>query len=111
MTVPSGHLRERITLQQRAAGVDALGQALANWVDVATVWAQALPIRGREWFAAGQTQSEVSVRFVLRYRAGVDASMRVLWRGQAHDIVSAIDVGGARVDLELMCLAGVKDGR
>lgn len=111
MTVPSGLLRERITLQQRVAGVDALGQALANWADVATVWAQALPIRGREWFAAGQTQAEVSVRFVLRYRTGVDASMRVLWRNQAHDIVSVIDVGGMRADLELMCLAGVKDGR
>ena len=111
MHLNAGDLNQRITLQSKAAGVDALGQDSTTWSDVATVWAQAQPIRGREYFAAGQTQSEVSVRFRIRYRSGIDSTMRVLWNSQAHDIESVIDVNGARVALELMCLAGVKDGR
>lgn len=107
----AGALNQRITIQQRADGVDQLGQAATTWADVATVWAAAAPLRGREFFAAGQMQTEVSLRFKIRWRAGIESAMRVLWRGQAHDIVSVIDVGGARVELELMCLAGVRDGR
>lgn len=109
--VDAGALDQRITLQQRAAGVDALGQEAAAWTDAVTVWAAAEPLRGREYFAAAQTQSAVDVRFRIRWRAGVAASMRVLWRGVAHDITAVIEPRGARQELELMCTSGVKDGR
>jgi len=104
-------LDQRITLQQRVAGRDALGQATSVWADVATVWARAEPLRGREYLAAEQAQSEVSVRFRIRWREGVTSGMRVLWRGQPHDIDGAIDVNGAKSELQLMCIAGVRDGR
>lgn len=104
-------LDQRVTLRQRAAGVDGLGQASGAWQDVATVWAQVQPLRGREYFAAGQLQAEVSVRMRIRWRAGVVPTMRADWRGVPHDIVSVVDVDGARVVLELMCAQGVRDGR
>lgn len=108
----AGDLDQQITLQAPASTVDALGQRVESWSDVATVWARALPLRGREFFAAGQTQSEATVRFVLRYRSDIAANMRVLWRGLAHAVIGdPIDVGGQKVALELMCTAGVKDGR
>ena len=111
VSIAAGDLTERITLQARVAGVDARGQESNEWADAVTVWAQSLPIRGREFFAASQIQSEVAVRFRIRWRSGVAPTMRVMWRSQAHDIDSVIDVEGRRVVLELMCLAGVKDGR
>lgn len=107
----AGPLDQRITIQQRTAGVDALGQAATTWADVAEVWAQVQPLRGTEFFAAGQIQSAVEVRFRIRHRTGVAPTMRVLWRSQAHDIVSVIEPNGAQVMLELMCTAGVRDGR
>lgn len=107
-----GRLDQRITLEQRTASVDALGQAVESWSPVATVWAAAEPLAGREFFAAGQTQSAAAVRFTIRWLAGVSAAMRVVWRGLPHAIVAApIDLQGARAYLELMCAAGVRDGR
>ena len=114
MTLPrmpaAGALDQRITLQQRSTSVDALGQGVETWIDVATVWASAQPLRGREFFAAGAMQSEASVRFRIRYRAGVTGAMRVLWRSVAHALVAEpIDVDGGRHTLELMAAAGVRD--
>jgi SPP1 family predicted phage head-tail adaptor len=107
----ASRMTERITLQERTGGVDVLGQAQESWSTVAEVWAQAQPLRGREYFSAGQMQAAVDVRFRIRFRDDVLPTWRVLWRSQPHDVVSVIDVEGARECSELMCLAGVRDGR
>lgn len=108
----AGNLRERITLQTRAAGQDELGRPAGAWADSVTVWAKAEPLTGREFFAAGQLQSVASVRFVIRHRAGVTDSMRVVWRGEPYEITAPpIDTDGAREQLELMCSHGIRDGR
>jgi SPP1 family predicted phage head-tail adaptor len=110
-TPVAGHLGERITLQRRVESTDALGQASQAWVPMIEVWASAEPLRGREFFAAGQTQSDVTTRFVIRYRQDVTNTMRVVWRGEPYDILSVVEPLGQRQMLELMCSQGVKDGR
>ena len=105
-------LNQRVTLEQRSASVDALGQGVETWSTLATVWAAAQPLRGREFFAAGAMQSEATVRIRIRYRTDVTGAMRVQWRGVPHAIVAdPIDVDGGRHTLELMCSAGIRDGR
>jgi len=105
-----GRFNQRITVQKPSASVDALGQRVETWTELATVWAQAQPLRGREYFAAGEVNSDAAVRFRLRYRGDVTGAMRVLWRGVAHAIVAdPVDVEGGRHTLELMCSAGIRD--
>lgn len=108
-------LDQRITLQSRAAGVDALGQEAITWTELATVWAQAITKRGREYFAAGSVQSEAGVVFRIRYRADVllnSATLRVLWRGVPYDIVEPPqDIDGQREAVDLVCSTGARDGR
>lgn len=112
MPLNAGPMDQRITIQRRVDARNAMGENAYTWQDVATVWARAEPLRGREWFAAAQMQATADVRFTIRYRADLDATMRVLWQGQPHDIVAPpIDVAAARETLELMCLQGVRDGR
>ncbi len=107
----AGELDQRITVQSPSASVDALGQRVESWANVATLWAKATPLRGREFFAAGAMQSEATVRFTIRYRTGIDGTMRVLWRGVAHAMVAEpINVDGGNHTLELMCASGVRDG-
>jgi SPP1 family predicted phage head-tail adaptor len=87
----AGARKQRITLQQRAPGQDALGQESTSWVNLAlnpTVWAMAKPARGSENFADGQMQARADVVFNIRYRADVTSLMRVLWRGQPYEITS-----------------------
>ena len=105
-------LDQQITIQQRAAGVDALGQASETWNAIYTgIWASAEPLTGREFFAAGQTQAEVTTRFRIRYRSNIVPTMRVVWRSQPYDIVAVLDREGAKHMLELMCQTGARDGR
>lgn len=106
----AGDLDQRVQLQTRSVTQDAVGQDVITWATQATVWAQVQALRGREFFAAAQVQQEQTLKVRIRYRAGIDATWRLLWRGVAHDITGVVPVGRQEM-LELMCLAGVKDGR
>ena len=90
---------------------------------MATVWAEVEPLRGREFFAAQGAQYACDVKVRMRYRPDVSpgkpmvryaeqwCELRIMWRGQPHDVTSVIDVKGRREALELLCVAGVRDGR
>lgn len=105
------NLPHQITLQTRGSTVDGHGQTVESWADTRTCRAQCEPLNGREWFAAGQLQGSLSVRFTIRYFAGITAGMRVMWRGEPYEIISVIEPGGDLEWLELMCASGVRDAR
>lgn len=109
--IAAGRLDQRVKLQQKSVTRNGIGEEVVTWVDVATVWAEAWPLRGREFFAAQQTQYAADVRFRLRHRADVLPTWRVEWRGEPYDIVSVVDVGAKREMLEILAVSGVKDGR
>ena len=110
MPLNAGQLDRRIALQARAAGVDARGQPSGAWATAATVWAQPMPKAGREYFAAGQLQTEGAMAWRIRYRTDVTATMRVLEGSTPYDITAVVPSFN-REWLDLMCLQGVKDGR
>lgn len=101
---------QRVTLQSRSIVKDDFGQDTITWETEATVWAQVQALRGREFFAAAQVQQEQTFKVHIRYRADVLTTWRLLWKGQPYDITAAIPVGRNDI-LEIMCMAGVKDGR
>lgn len=112
VAINAGDLDQRVTLQAPPAGRDGFGHRAGAWSDVATVWAAVWPIKGREWLAAGTMQSEATLRVRIRWRPAVTSDMRIVWRGQPYAIVGdPIDIGGARVVLELMCASGGRDAR
>lgn len=109
--INAGDLLHRLTLQAPPAARDALGARTGDWTTQATVWGAAWPVSAREQLAAGQINSEITMRFRIRWRAGVLPSWRVLWRGVPYAIVGEpIDVGGERVALDIMAVAGGRDG-
>lgn len=108
----AGAFDQRLTVQRRAAGQDALGNANGAWQVLFTAWGSAKPMTGREQARAGQLQGVGPVTFRMRYRAGVRESDRVLWRGQPYEITAPpVDVDGRRTVLELPCATGLRDGR
>lgn len=109
--IAAGRLDQRVKLQQKSVTRNDIGEEVVTWVDVATVWAAAWPLRGREFFAAQQTQYAADVRFRLRHRADVLPTWRIEWRGEPYDIVSVVDAGAKREMLEILAVSGVKDGR
>ena len=106
----AGDLDQRVLIQSRSVTKDAYGQDTITWVDVCSVWAQVHALRGREFFAAAQTQQEQSVKVRIRYRTDITQTCRLVHNGVNHDITGVIPVGRKEM-LEIMCIAGVKDGR
>lgn len=108
-----GKLNYRITLQQRAAGQDARGQAVGAWEDLATdpeVWAMPMPNKGQEYFAAAQLQAEGAMAWRIHFRTDITASMRATEGAAAYDIESVVH-SPDRQWTDLYCVQGVKDGR
>jgi SPP1 family predicted phage head-tail adaptor len=99
----AGELNAKIVLKRRSA-VQSAGKETVSYPTVATVSAKAEPIRGREFVALQQAQSEIDIRFTIYYRTDVRADWRVEWRGQDYEVVGPpIDVGARKEWSELMC--------
>lgn len=105
--IDPGKMRHRITFQRFSGALDNFGDPLqadaANWADVATTWAAIDPISGREFYAAEQSQSEVSHKIRCRYRTGLDTAMRITYGKRRFKIISLIDWEERHESLLLMC--------
>lgn len=97
----AGRLDSRVTIQAPGTTTDALGQPIPGWTDVATVWADIRMKSGLEAIKAGAPVSTVQASIRIRYRAGVNAGMRVVHNLTAYNITAVMpDVGGREfVDL------------
>lgn len=99
----AGRLRHRVTIQKPVETQNTYGEAEVRWQDVATVWASVEPLRGREYLAAKQMVSEVEVRVVIRYMAGITAKMKVVHGSDEYLIETVINVMERDREIQLMC--------
>lgn len=105
-------LSERVTLQQKSVTKNGIGEEIVTWSDVATVWAEVIPLRGREFFAANQIQQAADIRVRIRERAGLSPDLRLVWKSQPYDITGLIPGTGPYAGLvEIVALSGVRNGR
>ena len=108
----SGKLRHQVTIHRPDYTQDPVtGEMTPSWIEVTKTWASVEPLSTREFIAAAANQSKVSVRILIRYRAGIDATMRILHRDKIYNIegVLADRVSGLEY-LTLPCSEGVNDG-
>lgn len=108
----AGDLRHRITLQRPEYTQDDItGEMIPSWVEVAKIWASVEPVSVNQFVSAATNQSKVSARIVIRYRKGIDPTMRILHRDKIYNIegVLADKVSGLEY-LTLPCSEGVNDG-
>lgn len=99
----AGRLNTRCTLQQPGTTADELGQPIPGWTDVATVWADIRMKSGLEAIKAGAIVSTVQASIRIRYRAGVNAGMRVVHNLVAYEIKAVMPDVSGRVFLDLAC--------
>jgi SPP1 family predicted phage head-tail adaptor len=91
MGIAAGRLRERVTIEAFAGVADGLGGQTDAWQRVATVWADVLPLAGREAMVAGAMTGIEPYRVELRRRAGLTPQHRLSWRGRQLNIRSVFD--------------------
>jgi len=98
-------LRHRVTLQRYTDTTDTDGFTTQQWQDVATVWAAVENLYGREYWEAAAVQAENTVKFTIRYRAGIETSMRIAFRGKIYNIISVDNIKYRNEYLEIKAVA------
>lgn len=107
----AGLLNKRITIQRQSLTKNpANGEDVVTWQDVATVWAQFDPVRGREFFTAKQQYAESVAWFRIRHRPGLTQQMRISFQGKVYDIDSIVNTAGMNVGIEIFAKEGLTDG-
>lgn len=96
-------LRHRVSILKKTTGTDSDGYPTEEWAAVTTVWAEAKPIAGREYFTAAAVQAQHQVRFTMRYRKDITPDMRLRYDEQDYEIKGPpIDLGGRGTWLQVM---------
>ena len=105
--ITAGMLREPVTIQRQVSVSDGMGGQAIQWIDLATIRAQVVPLSGREAVQAMQLQASVTHRVMMRYRSDLTPADRLLIRGNPLQIRAIINIEMRDRWLELACDAGV----
>lgn len=124
MSIEAGRLRHRVRIDRKQNLLDTdddviqdpnTGEVSWEWAEVATVWAAIEPLSAREFIQSQAVQSEIVARIVIRYRTGLDASMRLVHVRNGSDF-AFYDPAGFLADKEtgldyltIPCKAGLVD--
>lgn len=102
MATRIGKLRHNVELQSSTSTVDTYGQKTKTWHPYAIVWAEIVPLAGRELEHAKQVSAETNHRIRIRYRSDVAAVDRVKWDNRIFEITAVLDADHRKTELTLM---------
>ncbi len=114
----AGRLRHRLTLEKRADTQSDSGEVVPTYAFFDECWGNIKPLAGREYFAAQQLQADVTTEIIIRYRPGIDSTIRIRHRpntqegdGDVYDVTAVMqdDTSGIR-ELRLMCTKRESEG-
>jgi SPP1 family predicted phage head-tail adaptor len=79
----AGELRHSITIQHNTSD----GTTDPNWQDLCTIKAAKKALTGKLLYQAAAEQSVNNIQFVIRYRANITPSMRILYGTFIYEII------------------------
>lgn len=102
----AGKLRHYVELQRRTTTLDRHGDQVQEWATIGRAWASIEQLSGREFMAATQAMSDITVR--IRIRARLDLALtpkdRVRYGARTFDIRHIADWGDRGVEHQLLCV-------
>jgi SPP1 family predicted phage head-tail adaptor len=103
---PRGQLDRRVTLWRPTAtaeDTDDHGHPVDAWEEVATVWAQVTPLRGRWAELAHQLYPTATWRVIINYRSAVAHHWKLTFRDVTLIVGHVTDIENRGHTLELLC--------
>ena len=88
MAQRAGELCHRVTIQHKTTVYDEYNYEIEAWADFKKLWGKLEFLSVKDSINAKAAGSETTARLKLRKRDDIDTSMRVLFDGQAFQIVS-----------------------
>ena len=86
-------LDRTITVERRATTLNVDREEVTGWTPIATVAAQRLENGSREFVRAYGQAEEGSAVFRVRYLAGITPADRVVFDGEALELVEIVELG------------------
>lgn len=102
-----GRKRSRVTFQRRSETIDSSGGQSTTWTTLHTCWASIAPLRGRDFLAAQQMQSDVTHRIFVNYNTSTSTltpADRMSQGTRRFDILSILNVDEKDTELEIMAV-------
>lgn len=94
--------RHRVTLQKHESYQDDELNWVTGWNDHVTVWAKILGLRGKEIIEAGASSVKITNRIYIRYRDGIDETMRIKFGDRYFEIVHVNNLEERNVEIEIL---------
>jgi SPP1 family predicted phage head-tail adaptor len=98
-----GMLNRKIQIQKNIDSPDGSGGLTRQWVTVFTCWAQVSDLGGSEPYEHMQNYPHQNYHITIRYRLGISANMRVLYRGKILNIRSIQDENEEHALISMTC--------
>jgi SPP1 family predicted phage head-tail adaptor len=100
----SDTLRHKISIQAPGADRDAAGQPIeAPWTEIAAPWADVRVLGGLETIKAGAVTALTKASIRIRYRTGIDTSMRVVHDGTVYQVQAILPDMARKQYVDLVC--------
>jgi len=104
-----GRLKHRIEIQENIFGEqDAHGNRERIWSTIATVWADVMPLSGRELLLAQQVNATTTHSIRIRFRPGLKPQQRVKFGERWFDVNSIINTRESDHESLLSCTERVR---
>ena len=81
-----GRLDRKIVIESKTTTTNEVGEPVSTWSTYHTAFAAVQRVGGSEVEEASKTTATRKVKFKLRYYAGIDETMRVLYDSSYYDI-------------------------
>ena len=107
---PAGKKSRRIIIQRKTVTTDADGYKVESWATHKSVMAWVQNMTGREFYNAQKLFSEMNTLFIIGYISDITSADRVLYNSIPYEILSALDIGEAHVELHIACKKVVAGG-
>lgn len=99
------HYRHEITIKQPGTTQNSFGEQIETWSDVVTCKASIEPLIGREFYAAKQINSEISVKIRIRHSSShqIKPNMIAVYGTRIFEIISVSNYKEQNRETLLMC--------
>lgn len=98
----AGGLIHRVIIQRQHKRIGSMGGTEKSWSDYWACWAEVRDLSGSEVLQSEQVKSKIIARCFIRYKSGLDSSMRLLHGDNIYQIESFINKDGKNNMLELL---------
>jgi len=99
----AGNLRNKAKIQELGTAQNGFGEVEeGDFTKFKDVWCSITPIRGNESFLSNKDFSSTTHKIKIRYIAGVNASMRLVWQGRIFNFINTKNVSERFKAIEIL---------